>query len=143
MSPLGRLDHVVILAVCAALLVVHRADVHWGWFAALFAAIDLVGYLPGALLQRARGEVPGWGYHLYNVTHGVPFSLALAGAYSLARGGLDWSLLALPLHLCADRGLLGNGFKALDGPFESPHGRARAPRLGGGALAHPFTGGEA
>lgn len=125
MSPLGRLDHVAILAVCAALAVVHRADVHWGWFAALFAAIDLVGYLPGALLQRARGEVPAWGYHLYNAAHGVPFSLALALGYSLARGGPDWTLLALPLHLCADRGLLGNGFKALDAPFDSPPGRAR------------------
>jgi hypothetical protein len=117
-SKLGRLDHVVILVVCAALAVVHRADVHWGWFAALFAAIDLVGYLPGALLQRARGEVPAWGYHLYNVAHGVPFSLMLMVAYSLLRGGPDWTLLALPLHLCADRGLLGNGFKALDAPFE-------------------------
>lgn len=115
---LVRLDHVVGFAVCAALLVVHRAEVQWGWFVALFAAIDLVGYLPGALLVRARGRAPGWATHLYNAAHGAPFALALALGYCAATGSPGWALLALPLHLCADRGLLGNGFKDLERPFE-------------------------
>jgi hypothetical protein len=117
LSALVRLDHAAIFAVCAALLVVHRADVRWGWFAALFALIDLVGFAPGALLHRARGAAPGWARRLYNLAHGAPFALALAAGYSALRGGPDWTLLALPLHLCADRGLLGNGFKRAGDPF--------------------------
>jgi hypothetical protein len=115
---LARVDALVALAACAALLVAHRGEMRWGWFVALFAAIDLVGYRPGAVLARARGEVPPACFHLYNIAHGVPFSLALALGYTALHGRPDWTLLALPLHLCADRGLLGNGFKPLDGPFE-------------------------
>lgn len=114
---LVRLDHAALFAVCAALLVVHRADVRWGWFLGLFAVIDLVGFAPGAVLHRARGAAPAWARRLYNAAHGAPFSLGLAAAYSLVAGGPDWTLLALPLHLCADRGLLGNGFKRADEPF--------------------------
>lgn len=114
---LVRLDHAALFAVCAVLLVVHRGDVRWGWFAALFAAIDVVGFAPGALLHGARSGAPAWARRLYNAAHGVPFSLALAAAYSLVAGGPDWTLLALPLHLCADRGLLGNGFKRAGEPF--------------------------
>ncbi len=112
-----RLDHAALLALCVGLLVAHRADVRWGWFVALFALIDVVGFAPGALLHRARGAAPGWARGLYNLAHGAPFALALATGYSALTGGPDWTLLALPLHLCADRGLLGNGFKRAGDPF--------------------------
>ena len=45
----------------------------------------------------------------------------VAVAWSLTLGA-EWALLALPTHLCADRGLLGNGFKAPEVPFARAQG---------------------
>jgi hypothetical protein len=84
----------------------------------LFAAIDLVGFIPGALAQRlAKGRPisPVFAV-LYNTTHSLVANAGVALAWSLVFGP-EWALLAIPIHLCGDRALFGNFFKPLTGAF--------------------------
>ena len=47
--------------------------------------------------------------------------------WAVAGGGLEWAMLAIPLHLAGDRGIFGNGFKPFALPFEEPHQLAEKP----------------
>ena len=117
---LARAEWIALTAALSALALVHQAEVAWPRFALAFAAIDLAGYLPGALaFRRARGAPIAPLYHaLYNVTHNfVAAGLAVA-LWGLALGRAEWAMLAIPIHLAGDRGLFGNGFKPADQPFE-------------------------
>jgi hypothetical protein len=115
---LGRLEWTLVVGACVTALVAHVHEVRWLPFAALFAVIDLVGFLPGAILaDKVSGRTPRACHVAYNAMHSLPGLAAVAGLWSLAFGGPEWALLALPIHLGADRGLLGNGFKPFDAPF--------------------------
>lgn len=106
-----RIEYTVALVGCIALAVWHIDEIRWPAFVALFAAIDVVGFLPGALAQRGRSEAVSAVYHaLYNVTHSLAFGAAVALAWSLLLG-FEWALLAIPLHLLGDRAVFGNLFK--------------------------------
>jgi hypothetical protein len=116
---LGRLEWTLVLGGCVTALVAHAhaGEVRWLPFVALFAVIDLVGFLPGAVLaDKATGRAPRVAHVAYNAMHSLPGLAAVAGLWSLVFGP-EWALLALPIHLGADRGLLGNGFKPFDAPF--------------------------
>src|SRR4051794_23281015 len=117
-----RLEHLAALAVCVVLVLVHAQAVRWWAFAALFAQIDLVGYLPGAIVFRRRhGQVPARYYVLYNVMHSFLTQAAVAAAWWAVLGA-EWALLALPIHLLGDRALFGNFLKPLCVSFEPrPH----------------------
>ena len=54
----------------------------------------------------------------YNLTHNFVTGALLVAAWAALNGGLEWAMLAIPLHLAGDRGLFGNGFKRSDEPFE-------------------------
>ena len=125
---LTRAEHLAATVVCAALLLLHAGQVRWVPALALFAAIDVIGYLPGLIaFKRARGGAVAPVYHLlYNVTHSLLTSGAVALIWAWAVGW-EWALLALPLHLSGDRGLLGNFAKPADLPFEASHGSAQTP----------------
>ncbi len=115
-----RLEYGAALAVAAVLAVGHHREIRWGVFLLLFAVIDLVGYLPGAVLFRRRnGAVPPFCYVLYNVMHSLVTASVIAAVWATTVGP-EWALLALPLHLCGDRALFGNFLKPLCVPFE-PH----------------------
>lgn len=118
--PFVRAEHLAVLALCAALGLLHLGDISWPRFIAAFVAIDLLGYLPGALAaRRARGgPIAPLFHHLYNVTHSYLTWGVLIGAWALALGRLEWAMLAVPLHLSGDRGLFGNGHKPAALPFE-------------------------
>jgi hypothetical protein len=126
MKALSRGEWVLLTVALSVAVVRHRADVSWGRFAIAFAAIDLVGYLPGALAQqRARGALIAPVYHaLYNATHNFLTASVAAGAWALAGGGPEWAMLALPIHLAGDRGVFGNGFKPSTEPFEPAAARS-------------------
>ena len=48
----------------------------------------------------------------------------------LAHGGFEWAMLALPIHLSGDRGLLGKSYKPLSLPFEAAVKRRGAAPAG-------------
>ncbi len=84
----------------------------------LFAAIDLVGFIPGAIAQHFAKDRPiSPVFHvLYNTTHSLITNAAVALVWA-AVFGPEWALLAIPIHLCGDRALFGNFFKPLTGAF--------------------------
>jgi hypothetical protein len=114
-----RIEHLAVLAVAIVLGLTHLRDIDWLRFIAAFVAIDLIGYLPGALAARRRPDrIAPVFHHLYNVTHSyLTLGLVLA-AWALLHGGPEWAMLAIPIHLSGDRGLFGNGFKPASLPFE-------------------------
>ncbi|GHF20601.1 MULTISPECIES: hypothetical protein [Streptomyces] len=114
-----RAEYTVGLVVAAGLLLWHWRDVDWAAAVGLFAYIDVIGYLPGALAHhRARGgEVPRVYYVLYNTMHSWLTAGAVVGLWAWLFGW-EWALLAVPVHLCGDRGLLGNFLKPFSVEFE-------------------------
>lgn len=124
-----RAEHVAIVVIFAALALAHLKDISWGRFIAAFLLIDLVGYLPGAVAFRRSGgrPIPPIYYLLYNLTHNYVVLGAAVALWVLAAGGPEWAMVAVPIHLSGDRGLLGNFSKPLSLPFE-PHSPARAMR---------------
>jgi hypothetical protein len=118
-SRLLRLEYAaaLVLAIIAALT--HLGSIRWTVFIGLFAYIDLIGYLPGAVAyRRARGRPISRAYHvLYNSMHSMVSAGAVAGLWCLLVRP-EWALLALPIHLCGDRALFGNFFKPFGLAFE-------------------------
>jgi hypothetical protein len=116
-----RAEHAAAVVVLAALVLTHSSDVAWPRFIAAFAAIDLVGYVPGMLaFRRARGKrIAPIYHHLYNVTHSYLVAAAAVALWAVGCGGVEWAMLAVPIHLSGDRGVLGNLFKPPTAPFES------------------------
>jgi hypothetical protein len=118
-SPAARLLHAAALAAITLALLLHLRDLHWTRFLVAFALIDLGGYLPGAMaFHRARGaRIAPLYHHLYNVTHSFLTAAVAIGVWA-ALAGPEWAMLGIPLHLCGDRALFGNGPKPAHLPFE-------------------------
>jgi hypothetical protein len=116
-----RLEYAAAMLTAVALVLAHAGQVRWWAFVTLFAVIDVVGYLPGALAwRRAKGGRIGRRYYaLYNTMHSFLTAGLVAAVWSLVVGP-EWALLALPIHLCGDRALFGNFYKPLGLSFE-PH----------------------
>jgi hypothetical protein len=124
-----RAEHLALLAVLVVLLLQHFGEVHWGRFVAALVAIDLVGYLPGAVAYRRSGDgrIAPLYHHLYNLTHSYLTAGLAVGLWALAAGGFEWAMLAVPLHLSGDRGLFGNTYKPVSLPFEPAPAESAAP----------------
>lgn len=117
---LTRAGYLALMAAVALVMLAHAREVSWLRAALAFALIDLIGYLPGArAFRRARGgPIAAVYHHLYNVTHNfITATVAVAGWAAVA-GGLEWAMLAIPLHLAGDRGIFGNGFKHPGQPYQ-------------------------
>ncbi len=116
---LMRLEALLGLVVSCALALTHYSEIRPWPFALLFASIDLIGYVPGAVAWRraGRGAISRVYHALYNTTHSFLWNALVAGAWTLAFGP-EWALLAIPIHLLGDRAIFGNFFKPLDAPFE-------------------------
>jgi len=115
-----RAEHVAVVVVASVLALLHAREIHWARFTAAFLIIDLIGYIPGAVAYRRRagGAIPAVYHHLYNVTHSYLVAGAAVGLWALAAGGLEWAMIAIPIHLSGDRGLFGNTYKPTTLPFE-------------------------
>lgn len=116
---LSRLEWLAFLAVSLVLAVRHHGDIRWWVFAGLFAVIDVVGYIPGAVAhRRTPGRRVARGYYVaYNAMHSLVTAGAIAGAWALFVRP-EWALLALPIHLMGDRALFGNSLKPFGLAFE-------------------------
>lgn len=117
---LVRLENLAALIACVVLAVLHLGDIRWLHFIALFAYIDLFGYIPGAIAYRRSG---GTGiariyYVLYNTMHSFLFNGMVIAGWCLLLGP-SWALLAVPIHLLGDRALFGNSFKPWGVSFET------------------------
>jgi len=117
---LVRLEHVALLLALSLLALRHLREMRWPLFLIAFLAIDLIGYVPGAIAwRRAGGRKISATYHLlYNLTHNYLTGAAVVGLWALAAGRLEWAMLAIPIHLSGDRGLFGNTYKPASLPFE-------------------------
>ena len=116
---LVRLEYGAALTTAVVMLMQHLDEVRWAAFFALFAYIDVIGYLPGAIAwRRAHGRLQTRAYHvLYNSMHSLLTAGAVAAVWSLTLGP-EWALLALPIHLFGDRFLFGNFLKPFGLSFE-------------------------
>jgi hypothetical protein len=117
-----RIDYLALLAILLLLTAVHWQEIRWIPFVVAFSWIDVVGYLPGAIWYRTRAEgeqrrIPAIFHHLYNFAHSVGVNSLLMGIWFLA-AGWEWAMLAVPIHLCGDRGLFGNVYKPVHLAFE-------------------------
>ena len=114
-----RLEWVMALAVCVALAISHFRSINWPVFIGLFAVIDVIGYIPGAIAyRRSPGHAISKKYYVaYNTMHSLLTGGAMAGIWMLAVRP-EWALLAIPIHLLGDRGLFGNSLKPFNVKFE-------------------------
>ncbi len=114
-----RAEYFAGFLVCGALLIAHFGEVRWAAALTLFFLIDVIGYLPGALTFRLSKDksIHKAYYVLYNVMHNWFAAGTIAGLWTYFVKW-EWALLAIPFHLCADRGLLGNYLKPFGVSFE-------------------------
>src|SRR5262249_14299630 len=117
-----RAEHIALLLVLSGLLVWRAGEVHWWRAVAAFWIIDIVGYLPGALAFRRSkdGRVPQVFYNAYNIAHTYLVAGSGVAVWAYLGGGLEWAMLAVPIHLSVDRGVFGNTLKPAELSFE-PH----------------------
>lgn len=115
---LWRLEYSMLLLVSLIALFYHWDQIRWIPFLILFWYIDLIGYVPGAIVYRLNnGKVPPFFYYLYNTTH----NYVTAGIVALLWATfvkLEWALLAIPIHLFGDRAIFGNSFKSIKLNYE-------------------------
>jgi hypothetical protein len=116
---LMRLEYLAALLACVALAIAHFREIRWMEFIALFAYIDLIGYIPGAIAYRRSSgtAIPRLYFALYNTLHSFLFNGMVAALWCWLAGP-SWSLLAIPIHLLGDRALFGNVFKPWGVSFE-------------------------
>ncbi|MFD5562329.1 MULTISPECIES: hypothetical protein [Kitasatospora] len=116
---LHRAEYLVGFVLSIVLIIVHFGEIRWIPFVALFAYIDLIGYIPGAIAFRrsADGRIPKTYYVLYNTMHSLITQTVVIGLW-LWLVGPEWALLAIPFHVLGDRGLFGNFLKPFGLPFE-------------------------
>ncbi|ALU45814.1 bifunctional lysylphosphatidylglycerol flippase/synthetase MprF [Pseudoalteromonas rubra] len=115
---LGRLEYGFLLLISVAVTLYHWQEVRIIPFILLFAYIDLIGYLPGAIAYRKyKGKVPEVYYILYNFAHNFFTAglVALAWCYFVKP---EWALMGILIHLFGDRSLFGNGLKSRMLSFE-------------------------
>jgi hypothetical protein len=116
---LHRAEYLVGFVLSIILIAIHLGQIRWIVFIALFAYIDLIGYIPGAIAFRRSqdGRIPKIYYVLYNTMHSMVTQSAVVGLWMLLVRP-EWALLAIPFHLFGDRGVFGNFLKTFGRPFE-------------------------
>jgi hypothetical protein len=114
-----HLDGYLTLAIGLIGTVLFSARIDWWAYAALFWAIDVLGYWPGvAAAKITRSAVLPRGFaYLYNLLHSNSGGLALALGYALLAPGSIAAALAIPVHLGIDRGILRNRLKRPEEKF--------------------------
>ena len=116
---IGRAENFVGLIFVLGLAVTHIDSIRWIPFILLFAYIDLIGYMPGAIAYRRKRceSISPVFYILYNTTHNWVVNGVVVGLWCLIIGP-EWALLAIPIHLFGDRSIFGNSLKPWSVSFE-------------------------
>ena len=115
-----RAEHIVLLVLLTILTLVHAQEVNWWRAFAAFWIIDIVGYIPGAIVYRRSmdGRISRWFYHSYNFVHTYLVAGTGVAIWAYFHGGPEWAMLAVPIHLSIDRGVFGNTLKPIELSFE-------------------------
>jgi hypothetical protein len=126
---LHRAEYLVGWIVVSILIVLHWSEIRLLPAIILFAYIDLIGYIPGAIAFRRSpdGRISKNYYIAYNVMHSFITQGAVVAIWGFTIGW-EWALLAIPWHVFADRGVYGNFLKPFSLPFE-PHAAPGYRRL--------------
>src|SRR5262249_59229272 len=84
-----RAEHLLLIGVLVVLLVLHWQEVSWPRFAAAFLLIDLIGYVPGAVVyRRSHGGRAVPMYHpLLKPTHRYATAGLAARVWAVTRRG--------------------------------------------------------
>lgn len=118
-----RLEYLLLLIFCSALLLIHIKEVRWVPFLVCFAWIDVVGTLPAYYVYYLRRSGvhrtihPAF-YYLYNFCHSFVTNIGILAVWYVVHGGGEWAMLGIGLHLFGDRSLFGNIYKPLGLAFE-------------------------
>lgn len=137
---LHRSEYLVGFAASTVLLIWHFHQVRWFVALGLFAYIDLIGYIPGAIaFRRAKtGKISKVYYVLYNTMHSMITQAAVVALWGfLVRW--EWALLAISWHIFGDRGVFGNFLKPFNMPFE-PHATISGYRRLIDSISNPDLG---
>lgn len=128
---LTRLEYGFGLVVALVFFFWHITEVRWLPAVVLFAYIDLVGYIPGAIAHhRAHGQPISRAYYVaYNIMHSLITQSVVILAWILIYKP-EWALLVIPIHLFGDRSLFGNFLKPFAVSFEPLRHPAFARMLG-------------
>lgn len=116
---LHRAEYLLGLVISTVLIIWHWSEIRWLPAIGLFAYIDLIGYIPGAIAfhRSETKRISKVYYVLYNTMHSLVTQTAVVGLWMwLVKP--EWALLLIPFHLFGDRGLFGNFLKPFDLPFE-------------------------
>lgn len=115
---LWRLEYTLLLLISIGAFIYYWNEIRLIPFLILFLYIDLIGYIPGAIVYRLNnGKVPPFFYYLYNLTHNF-ISAAVVALLWAVFVEPEWALLAIPIHLFGDRAIFGNSFKSVKVCFE-------------------------
>jgi len=126
---LHRAEYLLAWIVVSILIVLHWSEIRWLPALVLFAYIDVIGYIPGAIAFRRSpyGRISKNYYLAYNIMHSMITQGAVIAIWGFTIGW-EWALLAIPWHIFADRGIYGNFLKSFRLPFE-PRAAAGYQRL--------------
>lgn len=116
---LHRLEYGAALALTTGLLIANWDGVRFWTGLLLFAYIDIIGYIPGAIAfhYSKDGRISKVYYVLYNTMHSWLSMGAVAALWAYFVKP-EWTLLVIPLHMCIDRSIFGNQLKPFSVPFE-------------------------
>lgn len=114
-----RAEYLVGFVACVVLMLIHISALSWWAAIVLFFSIDVIGYYPGAIAYKRAdgGEIHKGYYVIYNTMHNWAAAAAIYGLWWLMFGN-EWAMMAIPLHICADRGVLGNTLRPFSVSFE-------------------------
>ncbi|MFF0488547.1 hypothetical protein ACFYTQ_05945 [Nocardia sp. NPDC004068] len=114
-----RAEYLLALGSLIVALVSHYSEVNWIAAVILYQYIDTIGLYPGviALRRSETGRIGKIYYILYNVCHSAVVQGILI-IFLWLIFGWRWEFLAVPIHLCADRGFFNNFPKPFGFPFD-------------------------
>jgi hypothetical protein len=124
-----RVDWLCIMTVMMIAVAVNWREVNWWTFLFMFWWIDLIGTAPGMYFHNknksapAGSDVPRWCIVAYNSCHSFA-TVSIVTLIWYFVSGLEWAMLAMPIHLAADRCIFGNIYKSFGLKFEAEPNQA-------------------
>ena len=118
-----RLDWLFIMMGLMFASIANWTEINWWLFAAAFWWIDVIGTAPGMYYHGknkhalAGEDVPKWAIIAYNFCHSFVTVMTITFVWYLY-AGWHWEMLAMPMHLAADRCVFGNIFKNFNIKFD-------------------------
>lgn len=118
-----RLDWLFIMLGLMFVSIINWRDMNWWVFALAFWWIDFIGTAPGMYFHgknkyaSAGEDVPKWAIIAYNICHSFVTIITVTFVWYLYSG---WQLemLAMPMHIAADRCVFGNIYKNFNIKFD-------------------------